>query len=1445
MPRKNVDNGKAPAVPQEEYHDDDEVIEEVDGSESLGQASASEVSARLNRAESSRSGRRKRARERTLKANSDDVGINMNWARLRSVMPSWEKYDKSLWSAMLCCCICGFVVLSTEQTCSSTAVSSKFRPVTLPLDAPPYVLQAPHMLPYMRYRIADDSSSVSCDVCEKCYDEKQRNKRIRHIVQHDPEYSADLLTAKPCVLMKEMSLVNVDIRLRDMANGYSRGLIRPFMDAAFVGDAQSSTKNQADAFARILQSNLLTNPITQAFVSHAERADNDRDSIPILPYSSISDITGNVRDRNPNDENADVQRDDVYALVHPFSEIPEGQVFGSSQRNKLLLGRVLLRNSNIRHRQDVTISTAGNSDRLLLHFADGNRQLPTTLRAESALQPFLFPHGRGMFNGTQSYDEYAFMRTASSFSLFTMYVPYMILQYTLLRCCTVVSRVSETVLQQDIANYRRRNPDKSDLDCIANCIRYVVPASIEGSPKYHYNHLMDLRACVTVHGLPHLFVTLTEDSTTDTCWAAFGNLENVLETCNPRSKRNMAPAEAARTFHARFREFWHRYVIPEKNKTDNAIFGRVRHWVVRYEFQDRGSLHAHCMLWLHDDDIEDVCGQITAHVPGTYDPVKETIEPPKNPLGSRLYTLVVSKQLHTCKPRKCRNQFGGGHCNLGFPYCVSDSRSPVLEQETGRYKYFRPNHACRNVVPYMPELLLLWGSHVNCQRVTNTAWSYYLMKYCYKAEANGPISLLSEDVSLKDLGITAGADQVRIVAAMYLSQPVSAIECAVHLLKIPIIQKSSTLSVRSINTVLPEKRSRRIRGSGWFDSLTTHPVDKYVGRPEMLDDTTLYEYFRNYDLHEKRLGDDQDDRYCGEDDYGKHVYKRQLPIVCRFTRHNPCTETEGFFYNLLLKHVPFRSELDIQPDNNKTYLEFVNNWNGGQYDWQNLTMEEHALQYAEDQLYNNIETQKLLEACSTVGTEGLVDIMNECHATGDQIREAVRNQLQLDPNEPIGDVMFHDLPELSTEQQAVVDDIVNSDEDWHFLTGCPGTGKTHTMKHISREYTRRGKNVIVCASTGAAALRLSSIAITAHSLFAINPNLSYPVPLSPSHKRFQALLRADLIIIDEISMLNSLILSMIHSRIESIYRSSTVPGGSKRPKILLCGDLQQLPSVCKSHPCEESGICYRCHISKAPIWNRVVKHELTVVHRTSCSWFKSFLNIIRVRKPNSKDLKCLEKYFVSKQEAYGTLTEDETVLCSNLDSVHEINQRIMTCTFSDAETVKIKNHHNVPDHASTAAKDWAADVQDFGTVAIGARLVVTQNMSSQVVNGSTGVVIDFLYDKTNPAVVSGITLLIDDTYAIITIKRTKYSRFYDPKLRVRYYKAQFPLLLAYAMTIHRCQGATIRGRVLINITSTEHAVGLAYVAFSRVADPSQMRIIRTENFGPDIFRPVPIDIPES
>jgi hypothetical protein len=93
-------------------------------------------------------------------------------------------------------------------------------------------------------------------------------------------------------------------------------------------------------------------------------------------------------------------------------------------------------------------------------------------------------------------------------------------------------------------------------------------------------------------------------------------------------------------------------------------------------------------------------------------------------LGSCTYAPLWCRCREPKQPGCCQH----GSCRYGFPYKVQPAVAPQHNSSTNRYDYYRPTDDDRNVVPYHPTVLLLWGAHMNLQLVTDSQWSYYLLK---------------------------------------------------------------------------------------------------------------------------------------------------------------------------------------------------------------------------------------------------------------------------------------------------------------------------------------------------------------------------------------------------------------------------------------------------------------------------------------------------------------------------------------------------------------------------------------------------------------------------------------------------------------------------------------------------------------------------------------------
>lgn len=188
--------------------------------------------------------------------------------------------------------------------------------------------------------------------------------------------------------------------------------------------------------------------------------------------------------------------------------------------------------------------------------------------------------------------------------------------------------------------------------------------------------------------------------------------------------------------------------------------------VILLQVQGRGSLHAHIILWLHPEDVENVASEITAHIPAPLDEASGDFDVSGlDEHGLVLWGMVMRKQQHRCTTPNEPGCRLGGDCRYHFPHTRQAQRAPVMHPATNRYQYYSPRDCDRNTVPYHPmvrpthsqcglectapaacamtllsrahiphllhaihacilagfQVLLLWGAHVNLQRVTQTA----------------------------------------------------------------------------------------------------------------------------------------------------------------------------------------------------------------------------------------------------------------------------------------------------------------------------------------------------------------------------------------------------------------------------------------------------------------------------------------------------------------------------------------------------------------------------------------------------------------------------------------------------------------------------------------------------------------------------------------------------
>lgn len=383
-----------------------------------------------------------------------------------------------------------------------------------------------------------------------------------------------------------------------------------------------------------------------------------------------------------------------------------------------------------------------------------------------------------------------------------------------------------------------------------------------------------------------------------------------------------------------------------------------------------------------------------------------------------------------------------------------------------------------------------------------------------------------------------------------------------------------------------------------------------------------------------------------------------------------------------------------------------------------------------------------------------------------------------------------------------------------FLTGKAGTGKTTFLNDFVR---RTAKKHIVLAPTGIAAINAGGVTI--HSMFGLplrnfiptldrtDENRAMNIPDLVSHFRYRKdklkLLReVEIIIIDEVSMLRADVLDMVDFSLRHIRRNAQKFGGVQ---MLFIGDLYQLPPVVKD---EE----FMMQFYSSPFFFDsfalkelpLITVELTKVYRQKDEQFLKILNAIRSGNCDEIDFEKLNSRYIPNfepgDEAFVHLTSHNFMADGiNRKKLGELHGQSY---FYPAEIEGDFNENQFPNDAELELR-------------VGAQVMFIRNDASserRYFNGKLAEVVALSEDE--------ISVIIDGENEPYKLKREiwlqkKYSLAADKSIQEEVLGSfqQFPIRLAWAVTIHKSQGLTF-DRVIID-AGKSFASGQVYVALSR------------------------------
>ncbi|NBV41476.1 helicase [bacterium] len=383
---------------------------------------------------------------------------------------------------------------------------------------------------------------------------------------------------------------------------------------------------------------------------------------------------------------------------------------------------------------------------------------------------------------------------------------------------------------------------------------------------------------------------------------------------------------------------------------------------------------------------------------------------------------------------------------------------------------------------------------------------------------------------------------------------------------------------------------------------------------------------------------------------------------------------------------------------------------------------------------------------------------------------------------------------LSAEQLSVFREI-ESAHDHFYVTGKAGTGKSTLLQYL-RYHTE--KKVVVVAPTGIAALNVG--AQTIHSFFGIPPGFVARESLQVSGRVRRILRAIEMVIIDEVSMVRADLMDAMDSLLRQA-RCNSIPFGGV--KMVMFGDLYQLPPIVERslhrYFVEQYGGHY---FFDAAVWKEteMAVLELNHIFRQSDEFFKTILNAVRNGQATPAVLNDLNTRANRFPPADGVIT-----LATTNNRVTEINMARINQLPGDYFSYR-------------ADLDGAIEESIFPTEELlqlkpGAQVMMLRNDSKKRwVNGTLGRIYSLKSDAIEVEIDGKIYELGKEKWSKIRYNLDSESGAIREDSIGSF--TQYPVRLAWAVTIHKAQGLTY-DQLVIDLGAGSFAHGQTYVALSR------------------------------
>ena len=395
-----------------------------------------------------------------------------------------------------------------------------------------------------------------------------------------------------------------------------------------------------------------------------------------------------------------------------------------------------------------------------------------------------------------------------------------------------------------------------------------------------------------------------------------------------------------------------------------------------------------------------------------------------------------------------------------------------------------------------------------------------------------------------------------------------------------------------------------------------------------------------------------------------------------------------------------------------------------------------------------------------------------------------------------------------------------------FITGGAGTGKSFLIQKLVQVMRARGKFVLLAASTGVAAYHICGV--TLHRFGGIGLGhgdfSTLYTNLARKTTRVKLWQQVDVLIIDEISMITTGYAKRL-DRVARLVRKNQRPMGGIQ--VVAIGDFLQCPAITRPSDCDDfEDAEATVPLFESRLWLEQWRMQCVALRENfrqrADLEFATMLGRLRIARPMPQDVDTLRGRLLAQHTSVDT--SDLIHLCSKRVEAEAINKlalahlrgftQVYKAVFTEYDLHGQPLKKKESQFTETKSKETRQPVDDELLLKVGAKVLLCYNLdvTRGLYNGARGTVLDFRRSTT----------LVNDTklYPFVEFEGRGGTALVEPhrwenvenKLVVSTF-VQVPLILRYAITIHKAQGMTL-AKVLVTMDCFE--TGQAYVALSRV-----------------------------